>query len=134
MNMKLALFALLLVAIPTLAFSQTTEELRQKHREAAQKYFDAYSDGMMLQGSIEQDGSTGHFVAYYLNNEFFVQHNFGNLFWTSFSGPQGKWVSSNCNLPYKIESTDNPSNTALNLLSEGEYLKGRVLPVLPVHR
>lgn len=119
----LALAALACYAIPDAASAQDGEQVKAGHREAAQRYYDAFASGVKLTGTVEQNGSRGQFVAYSFNKRFLVRETFGALDSFGVSANNEYWVGSSYELPFKIEQEDNPSTWVLNLLADGSYLE-----------
>jgi len=99
------------------------EQIKAAHREAAQKFLDQMSKGVMLSGTVDQNGSKGEFKAYFLNGESYVRQAFGEVDSITYSGAQGYWTSSSTSLPYQFEAQDNPANMSLSLLSDGSYME-----------
>ncbi|MCB1216445.1 hypothetical protein KDL44_03580 [bacterium] len=114
--------AILIALLPATALAQGTADVKEMHREAAQRYFESFDSGLLLSGRIEQNGSEGEFRAVFHDDVWIVKYSYGDLKSISYYGEKGNWAGSNYTLPYQIEAQDNPSNAVMNLLASGDYL------------
>lgn len=127
--MKRLLLALWLILLPLLAQATLAAgedqgaQIKEKHRAAAQHFFDSLATGAKLYGKVVQNGSEGKFEAFFYQDASLVRTTFGNLISTSYTGKEGLWSGGNHGLPYKIEPQDDPATSAMNLLADGSYMK-----------
>ena len=127
--MKRLLLVLWLILTPWLvqaalaAGEDQGAQIKEKHRAAAQRFFDSLSAGAKLYGKVTQNDSEGTFAAYFYQDEALVKTTFGQLESLSYTGKEGIWSGGNHSLPYKIEPQDDPATTAMSLISDGSYLK-----------
>lgn len=115
--------ATLMVLLPSLTLADDASSIKELHRESARHYYESFEDGLMLSGTIEQNGSGGEFTALFHNDTWLVKYNYGELESFSYYGEEGNWTGSNYTLPYEIEDEDNPSSAVMNLLASGKYLE-----------
>jgi hypothetical protein len=120
--MKRLLLLIAVLVIPTLALADAGQEIKDGHRAAAKRYYDSFASGVKLSGSVDQNGSSGQFVAYSYGDRWLVCETFGQLDSFGYSSPDGYWTGSSYELPYMLDQQDNPASYVLNLLADGSYL------------
>jgi hypothetical protein len=126
MNLRILAALLLLplcLAVAAAKAPLSGDEVRQRHMDAARKYFDALEEGVKLSGTASENGSPGTFQAWYVNGEWVVRQQFGDLVGMNYDGPQGSWSGSNYSLPYENDQAGSPASACLNLLTNGKYLE-----------
>jgi predicted aspartyl protease len=113
------------VARPAPAAAPTAApDLREEHRIAARKMLEVLSEGAILRGDVEQNGSQGKFEAFFYDGEWLVRESFGTMVNEAyFSEASGAWSGGNYALPFQIDEHDSPANTVLNMLGNGAYLE-----------
>lgn len=117
------MLATLMLLLPGIALAQEQKDYKELHREAATQYFESFTSGLKLSGTIEQNDSHGEFTAVFHDDTWIVKYSYGALSSISYYGEKGNWAGSNYTLPYMIEPEDNPSNAVMNLLASGSYLE-----------
>lgn len=124
-NLKLTLTlaaALCLVLLPLSARAADADQIKAQHREAARRYLDALEPGITLGGTVVRNESAGEFNAYHYEGAWLVEQRFGPISWRGYTGPEGSWSGSNYGLPYEVEPSDSPANSAMEIMTDGRYL------------
>jgi hypothetical protein len=118
----LALLPLCLAATPARPLADGAE-LREQHKQVAQKYFAELAAGQKLTGTVSENGSPGTFTAWFSGDTWVVRQQFGDIVAMNYEGPQGSWVGSNYSLPYQTDPESHSASATLNMLTNGKYLQ-----------
>lgn len=121
MRNLIVFLAVVLLAVP--AHADQGADIKAGHKEAAQKFFNSFTDGLKLTGTLTHNDSEGTFEAYFYGDEWMVDEHFGSLTTISYSDKDEMWSGSNYSLPFQLDRKDNPASFTMNLISNGEYLE-----------